>query len=36
MDFKGIGWYAVDWIDVTEDRYQWLSVVKMVMNLQVP
>jgi hypothetical protein len=32
MDLKRIGWDGVDWID----RDQWMALVNMVLNLQVP
>ena len=28
-------WEGVDWIYLTEDRYQWQSVVNTVMNFRV-
>jgi hypothetical protein len=38
MDLKRdmIGWYGLDWIDVTEDRDRWRALVNTLMNLQVP
>jgi hypothetical protein len=36
MDFSEIGWDAVDWIDVAQDRDQWRALVNTVMNLRVP
>jgi hypothetical protein len=47
LENLGIGWRIilkfilidrndVDWIDLAEDRENWLSVVNAVMNLQVP
>jgi hypothetical protein len=36
MDLGEIGWGGVDWIDLAQDRNQWKSLVKAVMNLQVP
>jgi hypothetical protein len=36
MDLGEIGWDGMDWIDLTHDRGQWMALVNMVMNLQVP
>jgi hypothetical protein len=36
MDFRGIGWYSMDWIDLTQDTDQWRALVNTVMNLWVP
>jgi hypothetical protein len=36
MDLREIGWGAVDWLDLTQDRDQWRALVKTVMNLPVP
>jgi hypothetical protein len=36
MDLRKIGWDAVDWIDVAEDRDQWRSLVNTVLNIRVP
>jgi hypothetical protein len=36
MDFRGIGWDGMDWIDLVQDRDQWRALVNMVMNPQVP
>jgi hypothetical protein len=33
---KWIGWDSMDWIEVAQDRYQWMALVNTVMNLQVP
>jgi hypothetical protein len=30
------GWDGVDWIDLTQDSYQWRAPVNTVMNLRVP
>jgi hypothetical protein len=35
MDLRNIGWGGMDWIDVTEDKDHWRSVVKTVLKLQV-
>jgi hypothetical protein len=36
MDFREIGCSGMDWIDLAQDRDQWSSLVKMVLNLRVP
>jgi hypothetical protein len=36
MDLQEVGWGAMDWIDLAQDRDRWWAVVNMVMNLQVP
>jgi hypothetical protein len=36
MDFREIGWYGMDWIDLAQDRDQWRIFVNMVMNFRVP
>jgi hypothetical protein len=36
MDVVELGWDAVDWIDMAEDRDQWRALVNMVLNLRVP
>jgi hypothetical protein len=36
IDFRGIGWCYMDWIDVAHDRDQWRTLVNTAMNLQVP
>jgi hypothetical protein len=35
MDFRGIGWVSMDWIDLSQDRDQWRALVTTVMNLLV-
>jgi hypothetical protein len=29
-------WDGMDWIDLAQDRDQWMVLVKMIINLQVP
>jgi hypothetical protein len=36
MDLREIGWGGVHWIDLTQDRDQWRTLMNMAMNLQVP
>jgi hypothetical protein len=36
MDLREIGWDAVDWIDMAQDRDQWRALVSTVLNLRVP
>jgi hypothetical protein len=36
IDFREIGLCSVDWIDLTQDRGQWMALVNTVMNLRVP
>jgi hypothetical protein len=35
LDLGQIGWDGVDWIDLVQDKGQWRSLVKTVMNLRV-
>jgi hypothetical protein len=37
MDLREeIGWGAMDWIDLVQDRDQWMALVNTVMNLRLP
>jgi hypothetical protein len=36
MDLLEIGLSVVDWIGLAQDRYRWIALVNLVMNLQVP
>jgi hypothetical protein len=36
MDLREIDWDCLDWIDLAQDREQWMALVKTVMNLRVP
>jgi hypothetical protein len=36
MDLREIGWDGMDWIDLAQDRDQWMDLVNMAMNLRVP
>jgi hypothetical protein len=35
MVLRDIGWGAIDWIDLAQDRVQWRALVNTVMNLRV-
>jgi hypothetical protein len=35
MDLRELGWDGVDWINMTQDRDQWRSLVNTVLNLLV-
>jgi hypothetical protein len=36
MDLRKIEWDGMDWIDLAQDRDQWMALVNAVMNLRVP
>jgi hypothetical protein len=36
MDLREIGWDGVDWVDMAQDRDQWMALVNTVLNLRVP
>jgi hypothetical protein len=36
IDLRDIGWDAMGWIDLAQDRDQWRALVNTVMNLRVP
>jgi hypothetical protein len=36
MDFREIGWAGMDWIDLAQDRDQWMDHVNTVMNQWFP
>ena len=36
MDVQEVGFWGMDWIDVTWDRDIWRALVNAVMNLLVP
>jgi hypothetical protein len=36
MDLREIGCDGMNWIDLTEDRDQWMAPVNTTMNLRVP
>jgi hypothetical protein len=35
MELQEVGWGAMDWIALAEDRDRWQAVVKMAMNVWV-
>jgi hypothetical protein len=36
MDLQEVGYGALDWIKLAQDRDRWRALVNVVMNLQVP
>jgi hypothetical protein len=36
IDLRDTGWNGMDWIDLAQDRDQWMALVNAVMNLRVP
>ena len=36
MDLQEMGWLAMDWIDLAQDRDRWRALVNVITNLQVP
>jgi hypothetical protein len=32
IDLREIGWDGMDWIDMAQDRGQWMALVNTVMN----
>jgi hypothetical protein len=36
MDLREIGWDSMDWIELAQDRDQWMALLNTVMNLRVP
>jgi hypothetical protein len=34
MDLREIGWVNMDWIRLTQNRYQWRALVYTVMNFR--
>jgi hypothetical protein len=36
IDLREIGWEDVHWVDLAQDRDQWMALMNTVMNLRVP
>jgi hypothetical protein len=36
MDLRDIGWDGMDWVDLAQERDQWMVLVNMKMNPLVP
>jgi hypothetical protein len=36
MDLREIGWDGMNWIDLDQDRVQWMAVMNGEMNLGFP
>jgi hypothetical protein len=36
MDLREIGWDGADWMDMVQDRDQWMALVNTVLKLRVP
>jgi hypothetical protein len=36
MDLRDIGCDGMDWVDVAQDRNQWMAIVNTVMSLRIP
>jgi hypothetical protein len=36
MDFIETKWGCMDWIDLAQDRGQWMALVNMIIEFQVP
>jgi hypothetical protein len=36
VDLREIGWGGMDWIDLAQNRNQWMAAMNTVMNLRVP
>jgi hypothetical protein len=36
IDLREIGWGGIDWIELAQDRDQWMALVNTVTNLRVP
>jgi hypothetical protein len=36
IDLRKIGWDHMDWIDLAQDRDQWMAFVNTIINLRVP
>jgi hypothetical protein len=36
MDLREIGWGAMDWTDMAQDKEQWRDLVNTVISIEVP
>jgi hypothetical protein len=36
MDLREKEWGCMDWIDLAQDRDQWMALVSTVMNVRIP
>jgi hypothetical protein len=36
VDLHEVGFEAIDWIELIQDRHKWRALVNAVMNLRVP
>jgi len=36
MNRRGIGWVGVNWMHLTQERYQWWDFVNTALNFRVP
>jgi hypothetical protein len=36
MDLREIGWDGMNWIDLAQNRDQWMALVNTIMTLRVP
>jgi hypothetical protein len=36
MNIRKVGWWGIEWINLTQDRNRWRALVYTVMNLRVP
>jgi hypothetical protein len=36
LTVREIGWGGMDWIDLAQDRDQWMALVDAVLNFRVP
>jgi hypothetical protein len=36
MDLIEMGWAGMDWVDLAQDRDQWIALVSTVINLRIP
>jgi hypothetical protein len=36
MDLREIGWDGLEWINMAQNRDQWMALVNTVLNLRIP